>query len=45
MKLYGFDAMVIKNGGIYLVAHITVEYDQWLWPTGTRFRDAAYCLN
>ena len=45
MKLHGFDAMVIKGRAIYLVAHITVEGGIWLWPGGTQFGDAAYCLN
>ncbi len=43
--LHGFTAMVVTGKAIYLVAHITVEAGQWLWPDGTEFQVAAYCLN
>ncbi len=45
MRLHGFQGMVIRNHAIYLVAIITVEGEVDLWPHGTNFRTAAYCLN
>lgn len=45
MSLHGFTVMVVRGRAIYLVAHITVEANQWLWPADTKFGTAAYCLN